>query len=454
MFKPDLMIPNDSRALPASTSPGSSGLQILVTMSLLLVFALSLGCGEEAANWQLAAGLNEVERGNLEQAIQLIQGVVDQYPDRHELKLTLARLMAENEQGELGIALCDQFLERFPDRPEALQVRSNCLMMLGRFDESLADYESSISRKLEKSEVELNNLAYFRALARKDLPRAFRDIQRAIEKEESTSWGCIYLVPLSVRTTVSLGLISRHVGEQELALEQLDRMIASFDENWRARGALLTELVSELVTREFPLSTQRVNQTSRVRVDQEITRNSLGIMLATRILVAEDLGRTKQVDADRREIKRLGFDLDELLGQLPDEADSLRILKKTCLFIDTRGFVLTRLAWQPPEMRRWADELQMNVPGLLSSYEQTLADLDLAVAAASLLYKATRSQLYNRYDYPPKVVQRERRQSRKDLAVLTYHRLQAHERAGQEALAEADADRIRALGLKPDASLF
>ena len=421
---------------------------------LLLSVGLTIGCGEEAANWKLAAGLNEAERGNLDQAIEMIQDVSDRYPDRHELKLTLARLMAENEQGELGIALCDQFLERFPDRPEALQIRSNCLMMLGRFEESLADYESSIARKLEKSEVELNNLAYFRGLARKDLPRAYRDIQRAIEMEEKSSWGCVYLVPLPVRTSVSLGLISRHVSEQEVALEQLDRMIDAFDANWRARGALLTELVSELVAQEFPLNRQRVNQTSRVRVDQEVTRNCLGVMLATRVLVLEDLGRTEQVDLDRREIKRLGFELDELIQQLPDEAECLRVLKKTCLFIDTRGFVLSRMTWQPPEVRRWADELQMNVPGLFGSYEQTIADLDLAVAAASLLYEATRSPLYNRYDYPPRAVESERLRARRDLAVLSYHRLQAHQRAGKDKLAEADADRIRGLGMTPDASLF
>ncbi len=434
---------------------GSKLFRPFVVVVLLGVGLVASGCSSERASWKVASALNLAEQGQLDEAIDQMQAAIKLAPDRYGFKLIQARFLAMHEQGELGVALCDEVLEKYPQHDGARRVRANCLVYLGQFDEALEDFKLSVSTKLDRSSVELNNLAYYRTLAGQELDQAVQNIELAIEKEENQPWGAGFnRVAFPVRATICLGLIARQVDRRDVALEQLERVIADLTSHWETQDRLITELVAELAAHEFPLSENRINQTSSARVAQEIARQSLGMLLATRALIHEDLGHCHLADKDRYQLRDLGIDEAEVFANLPDDVSCLGVLEKSSMFLDTRGFLITRLPWQDEAVLPWLDQLKMQRPELIANYRRAINDLDLAIASMQVLHAASNSPVYNRYDIPLKQVERERKHGLRTLAVLIFHRMEAHRKAGQHELAQQDANRISELGFDPQANLF
>lgn len=419
---------------------------------LCIATVFLVGCS--SAEWDHAAAMNEWESGNLPAAIEQLKSAIAKTSDNGQMKLTLARMYAENEQPDLGVALCDEHLETNPGAERAYRIRAVCQQYLGNFEESLDDYQNGVASNVEKSSGELNNLAYFRALAKQELPKAARQIDEAINMRKQEPWGSKYLASMPIQSSIAIGLISRHVDEQDMAIELLDARIEKYEDLWNRKSGLVNQLVAEMVAIDFPLTKETENQIDIARRDLEVTRNGLGLMLITRCLVNEDLGRHYEVDRDRHLIQDIGFEFEELLAALPDDLSCLEVLSDAWLYLDTRGFVLARLSWQSEDVQRWASKLKMNRVGLTSSYELALADLDLAVAAAELSYLASNSPLCNRYDIPGERVEALRRNGVRTIAVLRYHRMEAHLKAGNKAMAAKDESRIKTLGFEPDGRLF
>ena len=426
-----------------------------VLVVLLSVFLAASGCSNERASWKVASALNLAEQGQLDEAIEQMQIAIKQAPDRYGFKLIQARFLAMHDQGELGVALCDEVLEKYPQHEGARRVRANCLVYLGQFDEALEDFKLSVSTKLERSSEELNNLAYYRTLAGLELDQAIQNIELAIEKEENQPWGAGFgRVSFPVRATICLGLMARHIDRRDVALEQLDRVIADLTSHWETQDRLITELVAELAANEFPISERRINQTSSARVAQEIARQSLGMLLATRALIHEDCGHCRLADRDRHQLQDLGIDESEVFASLPDDVSCLAVLEKSSTFLDTRGFLMTRLPWQDEAVLPWLEHLKMQRPEAIANYRRAINDLDLAIATMQVLHAASNSPVYNRYDIPLKQVERDRKHGLRTLAVLIFHRMEAHRKAGQHELAQQDANRISELGFDPEANLF
>ncbi len=404
--------------------------------------------------------MSQADAGELDDAIELMEQALEQSPNNVEIKLNLAKLLAEHGQGELGIGHCDELLELNPRNIQARQARSTCLQYLGRFDESLAEYKQCLSGTVDRTAMQRNNLAYFRALANKELDKAAIDIQKAIQEEESEYWGCRYLVPIQVRTAVVASLVSRHIDRQEEVLPLLNAKIAQYmharaTEDQRTKARIVQEMRIQI---PFNEATEKELLFSRGNL--ELTKNCLGIMLATRALIFEDLCRHVESDFDRKFIEDLGFDLDQLLRDLPSDEACLAALDKANVLLDTRGFVAGRREWQGEISRSLqfvsdsvapAGPLSFTRP---SSYQEALEDMNLAVLSARFSQLALDSPLYNTPEISARQIVVMKRRANKMTAVLLYHRMKVHTRGGNRCAANDDQRRIEQLGMQPDSSLF
>ena len=424
---------------------------------LAVCFALTLvgvvGCETEKARWTFARALNLSESGQIEEAIELMQVAMEQSPDDAEIKMSLAKLLAENGQGELGIGLCEVRLEDHPGDVSARRVRSTCLQYLGRFDESLAAYKHCLSGHVSRSPVEWNNLAYFRALAGKELDMAASDIQAAIKKVESQPWGSIYLVPLEVRTVIAAGLIARRIDQHQAVLTILSNEVGRYERRIAIQNSGVRALVTARSKQEFPLQKKAEDEILNVRAVRERQKNSLALMLATRALMLEDLGKTDRADSDRWEVEYLGFEFNKLTKQLPNDKACLFALQSGSLYLDTRGFVSGRLDWlgEPgPSDESGPVKTQTS----RSSYAVALRDLDFAVLAAQIRQSALESSIYNTPELSAREIRYLKKEANRMTAVLLYHRMEVHLRARKQDAADAEQLRIEKLGFQPGASLF
>ena len=460
------------------------------------------GCGKQAAKWNFARAMNLAEAGRLDEAIELMESALQQAPGDQQIKLSLANLLAENGQGELGIGHCDEILESNPSNKLAHQIRSTCLQYLGRFDQSLCDYKRCLSGHVSRSPVERNNLAYYRALARKDLSKAALDIQSAIESEEGEYWGCSYVVPLQVRTAVAAGLIARHIGQHDDVLQPLNAKIDQYENGFAIQDAMIKSLITQKMHQhalldetlrdkmrtserlpaisqdslfeidlhaDFPFGEELEKGLLNARSIKQVHANCLGLMLATRALIHEDMHCYRSVDKDRRRVQELGFDFAELAKELPSDEACLATLRKASLYLDTRGFVSGRRDWigEPAStVEVLTTETASALPGkpqddqvlapevAPSNYREALEDLNFAVLAAQYMELALNSSLYNSPELSAHQIEQKKKMATRMTAVLLYHRMEVHLRKGNKRAADDDQRSIERLGFQPGASLF
>ena len=470
-----------------------------------LAFGLLIigGCKQESAKWNYARAMNLAEAGQLEEAIELMELALEQSPADRQIKLSLAQMLAENGQGELGIGHCDEYLESNPDDKEAHQIRSTCLQYLGRFDLSLCDYKHCLSGHVSRTPVQLNALAYYRGLANTELSKAARDIQKAIEMEEGKNWGCRYLVPMQVRTAVAAGLISRHIDRHDQALCRLNSKIEQYERKLSNQDSLIKSLIVRKLQNqsasgemtdsdiqpaqsqpvatepatfahdmrmEFPFGERTENVLLNARSIKQVQKNCLGVMLATRALIHEDRKCYRSADHDRRRIQELAFDFAELAKELPDDQACLFAFRNACMYLDTRGFVSGRREWsgEQPDSNRFAlffdtgigmskkskSHKNVDISIAPSNYQEALEDLDFAVLAAEFMELALNSSLYNSPELSARRIEKRKKMATRMTAVLLYHRMEVHLRGGNTEAANQDQRSIERLGFQPDASLF
>lgn len=453
---------------------------ISIAIGLLII----AGCDQEAAKWNYAQAMNLAESGDLEGAIELMELANQQAPDDSRIKLSLAQLLGENGQGELGIGHCDEFLETNPCHKSARQIRSMCLQYLGRFDQSLCDYKQCLSGHVARTSVQLNALAYYRALANTDLAKAAKDIQQAIDMEENEYWGSPYLVPMQVRTAVAAGLISRHIDRHEQGLQPLNQKIEQYENDLARQDAAIKALVTEQL-RQYALANDSIDQGAgntspsqipddvlyqmdlharfafekdlenailNARSVKQMQKSCLGVMLATRALIHEDRQCSKSADRDRRRTQELGFEFDELVSELPSDQACLNSFLNACMYLDTRGFVSGRRRWSNETAKSGSSAAAAQIAP--SSYRESLEDLNLAVLSAEFMELALNSPLYNTPELSARDVSKKKKMARRMTAVLLYHRMGVHLRGGNKWAAEQDQRSIEQLGFEPDASLF
>ena len=90
----------------------------------------------------------------------------------------------------------------------------------------------------------------------------------------------------------------------------------------------------------------------------------------------------------------------------------------------------------------------------MSSYEEALADLDSAILASEFMEFSLNSSLYNTPDFSAQQITRRKKMATRMTAVLIYHRMEVHRRAGKKKAADQDQLSIEKLGFEADGNLF
>lgn len=420
-----------------------------IFISSLLLIAIGTGCEAERAKWKAAQAMNLWEAGDCQSATELLEEAHESQPNNREIKFRLAELLAM-QRIDLAIDHCDSYICDHPDDLAAYFQRSICLQYLGRFEEALSDYKHSISDHIGRNHLELNRLAYFRGLANEELELAAEDIQTAINEIEDWSWGSTFRVPLRVRALVSCGLVSRFIGTQADLLPVMDDKIEEFGQIVNGQQVKLSRAVTDLIQLEYPLAESTEDSLKTVRVNWEVQRNCLLLLLATRALINEDLKQYADADRDRQMIEQLGSTMSEMGRKLPSRMINLEdTLITGATFLDTRGFVETRLPWNREDYG-----LAQLDKFAASNYDRVIADLDTAVLCATIHKQLVTSDAINTIDFGPSHVKRAKRMANRLIAVLLYHRMEANRKQGYDDLVAKDEACIRKLGLEPNDSLF
>jgi hypothetical protein len=432
----------------------------------VIVCCFASGCQSETAKWEFARGMVAEESGDPATAINLMQAAVAKVPNDVTMKLKLARILAERGDRE-SLALCDEVLAEHPplksvysravgrmprlgDSPLGSKVI--CQQRLGEFVPALATYKLILADHVQRDRSELNNLTYFRALANRELMLAANDIETAIDQEEENRFPAGLYLPLRVKAAMAIGLTSRRLDRQREALELLTEMIEGLETDYTNFQAVISLTVFSQIQSAFPLSQDTEQEMELIRINQDLIRGCLVSLLTVRALIYQDLDRQQSANSDRIRVRELGFDADRLAEQLPNKFACLDSLANSTVYLDTRGYVLGLMPWDNAAIKEL--KLGGDSPARISSYRESLADLDMAVSAAETIRLALEGSLYNVPELSVQDVKQMDRDIRHTEAVLLYHRVQVHERAGKSRRAERDRQAIQSLGFSPDENLF
>ena len=451
-----------------STWSGSYGVgtrrfMLLCCIALTLV---SVGCNRDSAQWKVAAATNERKSGDPEAAIELLQTALRMDPDSYSIKLQLADILAENDQGDLGLMLCDEVLESYPNNKQALWMRARCLRFLGRFDEALTDYQKYCADNIDKECCELNELAYYRGLAGLELDKALRQINKAIKKfEQQQYWGRFSYVPLDISSIVSAGLISRHTPDGHLfVMDLLNDMIFEEQQLWLQRNSRLQRLLDQQelesqnnASRDTDKRQAIFQAEEKIALDNmQMIAGNLVALLATRSLIFEDQGQSELADLDRLWLKRIGFEPQDIYNALPNDIECLTTMRSGAAILDTRGFILTQMPWQTTWTKPNGDVIRMGSKSRASfgSYRAAMRDLDIAVATAEVRRLAFSSDIVNRIERSIEEIHASKQEGAQIIAILRNHRRQANLKENQVEAAEQDLLRIKELGFEAGPNLF
>lgn len=436
----------------ASWQSTAAGIVLRLAAINLLIFGV--GCSTEPAKWTFARGTLELESGDPETGIALMRQAVEQVPSDPRMKLELALALAAQNDPE-SIALCEEVLKQDSAssalKRVAYHYQANCYQDLGDFDSALRAHKKSIADNLARSSTELNNLAYFRALANRELMMATQDIEKAIDSQAQQGWPIIYR-PLSVKAMMACGLISRHFDGQQEAIATLTQSIEEIESDFANIRELISLTVYQQIQDEHPLGQDADSELRVARNQQDVARGILASLYAVRALLHEDLGELDLSNQDRFRIRQLGFEEQPVMDSLPSKYECHTALESAMAYFDTRGFLLSRLPWDETGFLQAAR--QRDTRFRLGSYPSSLNDFELALQCTRTLKQALKSSLYNLPEFSPEMIESMQESVGRTEAVIVYHRMLAHQRAGEQELVREDEAAIRALGFDPDSNLY
>jgi tetratricopeptide (TPR) repeat protein len=306
---------------------------------LIAVIVTVMRSPAERARWYLAAAREEHAQGDLQAAIGLLRKAVDTHPGNGELHAQLAQYYFEDEDDEKCLTSLERLVELRPQDARAYLMRGHYLRRMRRYEEAVRDADvlvrlaeqrqlPSLGRGLSLRDA-LNNAAYFRALAGKELDRALHDADIAVEairsaagtaagKAAADGHGNALKRPYSFELGCSLAatLDTRgyvHYRLAEIAEGQNDAGAAQ--QHLKAARADLDEALDLHVgnVREFQkllLMSEPYNRVLRKTLFDEAV-DGLGEMYYHRGLVLGKLGERRRADRDRERARAYGFDVEK-----------------------------------------------------------------------------------------------------------------------------------------------
>jgi tetratricopeptide (TPR) repeat protein len=218
-------------------------LRIIWLMALAIVGAfVGLQIPRELGRWELASAIMARKSGEREAAYEKLNSAIAWFPDNAELLLQRAEWRLADGKREEALADADRMLELSGTSLESLQLHSQFLQNAGEFRRAVDDWKKidELSQRLGNPNraTALNGLAYAQALAKVDLGAALTHVNEALETAPNES------AILDTR-----GFILHQQGQDENALEDMDRSVKGVDE-LVAHYAALTKRQSKPATDE------------------------------------------------------------------------------------------------------------------------------------------------------------------------------------------------------------
>ncbi|ADB16881.1 TPR repeat-containing protein [Pirellula staleyi DSM 6068] len=117
------------------------------------------------------------QKGKIAEAVADLQLLLQADPQNAEYRLQLASYYVADKRPRKAIEVLDQLIENDAANSEALRVRGDALLSIGKHKEAIADYEKALSVEPDDTGV-LNNLAWVMATSKDD---SVRNSKRSIE---------------------------------------------------------------------------------------------------------------------------------------------------------------------------------------------------------------------------------------------------------------------------------
>jgi len=137
--------------------------------------------GPLAADSQLRAARLLLNTGARDQAIELLDGYVEEHPEDYvPISIGRARLLADEGDPQAALELVEQSLARFPDNQALQYTRSQMLERADRVDEAIADLRSIVKQR-PGDPLAMNALGYTLADHSIDLREARSLITKSLE---------------------------------------------------------------------------------------------------------------------------------------------------------------------------------------------------------------------------------------------------------------------------------
>ena len=405
----------------------------LIFLGLVLVPLWFYGFDSELAKWKAARAQLQYNQGQTQDAIATMEQALEQSPRDHWLKLAMTQFLMDDGQAARALKLIEDVLDHDPQSIAALRLKANCLMYLGRAEEALEATKDHYAQLREYDEiVRLNHLAYFRALAGKEIETAKSDIEEVVRQISSYYWPESPPMSLEDQTLLAAAILSRRLGQQQHVLELLNGRIEFFESGIPRFSRAIFGNVYDRMLQSLPLPPKfEINLKRDVQIIQAQT-SFLAYLYAARALIYQDLGKDKARDADRLAIQALGFEEEELIATLPDDWQLLILLSRGSQYLDTRAMVSI------------ARRRGMSV---------AKHDLDIAVLAFDLIGRSFDGQIQN-------TIRNENGRAftigdvKRNQAVFLKHRSDLHRTMGRAAESNRDLQRIKELGFNNPDTLF
>lgn len=433
---------------------------LLVTgfCAVLFIPLLAYGCGPEWARWDAAQAVMAHERGDVDGAIEQLTAAVEKSPRDPSLKLSLAEKLIESSQPFRAERVCDEILKRFPDHDAALIRKANSQQSQGNFVKALATFKQRAKARswlISDSFHKLNERAYFRALANRELPYAKEDIDAAIAKVAQQRLGALeHSVSIRVRSLVVSALVGRKIGMADVAIDRLTPRINALRIKTHEIKLELNAAIIQQSSQQFPPVKEDTLHYNAMRANVWVVEKELALLLTTRALCYQDLSdqdpsNIQYCDQDRAEVRSLGLDADKIVAKLPGDNECISELLDSHSLLDTRGFIVSRLSDSPSDVDSNGLPMLKNREGL----NEALVDFNQAIFAFQVFANSLGTEVHNHIENTLDIAIMKLRIPRSK-AVLLYHRMLLLEKIGPADAAAKDRESIIELGFEPGWHLF
>ena len=423
---------------------------IVFVASFAVLPMVLFGCSPEWARWDASQANAFFKQGETSDALYQLRDAIGKSPRDPVIKLTLAQRLIELEEPQESLVLCAEVLEAYPDNMHAMQVKSYAQQRIGDFEAALkTEMEIEDWLRVYRGDSRLNEMAYARGLANKDLPLAKAGIETAIAKyNRAVGWRGDKELPIDfrIKATVLASLVSRSCEMQDESLQVLSRQVVFYRKKVDTLRGDLAEIVYQQAGIAFPVREGFSGRDQRREL--RVAEIQLATLLSCRALLLQDLGERERCRSDRLEVQTIGYQSSQVVAAFPDDKAAILSLDGLAAVLDTRGFICGMLPWRDD-----LSEIVGERRYFVSSHSDAIWDMDVALLSNRISQASFDCSLRNvvelSFDHDGSLDR-----LRKQEAVLRYHRMLVHQRHGDDELAAVDDQRIRELGEEPGPHLF